>query len=303
MALQVINPLDIPDWDDMVLATGKATVFHSSGWARVLHETYGYKPVYFTAFENGKIFSLMPFMEINSAFTGKRGVSLPFADVCESISPSGDDFRMMANAAMKYGRDKGWKTLEWRGNVTNFNGAPPSSVHYTHALDLGGGEDKIFSEIRSSTRRNINKAIKDQVKVKIAGSMKAMATYYRLHCITRKDHGLPPQPLSFFKKIFEHMICGGNGFIALAYMKEICIAGAVYLHFGNQAIFKFGASDRKYHCLRPNNMVMWLSIRECIKRGVRTFNFGRTEIYNQGFSSTKQDGSPMRKWQPTINMT
>jgi hypothetical protein len=63
MALQVINPLDIPDWDDLVLATGEASVFHSAGWARALHETYGYKPVYFTAFENGKIFSLMPFME------------------------------------------------------------------------------------------------------------------------------------------------------------------------------------------------------------------------------------------------
>jgi hypothetical protein len=292
MALQVINPLQIPDWDDMVLATGKATVFHSSGWARVLHETYGYKPVYFTSFENGKLSSLMPMMEVDSILTGKRGVSLPFTDLCESIAPNRECFRMMADEAIECGRKRGWKIVEWRGNVECFDGVPPSSVHYTHTLDLSDGEHKVLSEFKSNTRRNINKAIKGGVRVKIATSMKAMVDYYELHCMTRKSHGLPPQPVSFFKRILEHMICGGNGFIALAYMRETCIAGAVYLHFGNQGIFKFGASNRKYHCLRPNNMVMWESLRECIRRGVLTFNFGRTEIVNEGLLQYKTGWTP-----------
>jgi len=33
-----------------------------------------------------------------------------------------------------------------------------------------------------------------------------MGEYYRLHCLTRKRHGLPPQPTGFFQKIQEHII-------------------------------------------------------------------------------------------------
>jgi len=35
MPLQIVNPLEIDNWDDLVLATGKASFFHSSGWAIV----------------------------------------------------------------------------------------------------------------------------------------------------------------------------------------------------------------------------------------------------------------------------
>jgi hypothetical protein len=295
MALQVINPLEIPNWDDLILATGKATVFHSSGWARVLRESYGYKPAYFTSFENGKISSMMPLMEVHSVLTGTRGVSLPFTDFCESISPTGDVFRAGLDAVKKYGRERGWKKVEWRGNGKYLSDAPPSSVYYNHTLELDGGEEKIFSKFKSNTRRNINKAIKAGVRVEIDDSPEAMAAYYRLHCGTRKDHGLPPQPFSFFKKVFEHMVRGGYGFVVLAYLKDTCIAGAVYFHFGKTAVYKFGASNKQHQHLRPNNLVMWEAIRECVKRSVEGFSFGRTETDNEGLLQFK------RSWNPQEN--
>jgi lipid II:glycine glycyltransferase (peptidoglycan interpeptide bridge formation enzyme) len=106
--------------------------------------------------------------------------------------------------------------------------------------------------------------------------------------MTRKSHGLPPQPVSFFKRILEHMICGGNGFIALAYMRETCIAGSVYLHFGDSAVYKFGASNKNFQRLRHNNLVMWEGIRECMRRGCRSFSFGRTEEGNEGLLQFKR---------------
>jgi hypothetical protein len=59
MNLQILNPLEIADWDFLVLDTGKASFFHSSSWARVLHDSYGYKPLYFTTFENGNLVSAL----------------------------------------------------------------------------------------------------------------------------------------------------------------------------------------------------------------------------------------------------
>ena len=107
MTFDIVNPLQLPDWDSLVLATGKASFFHSSAWAGVLCESYGYKPLYFCSFENGHLSFLMPFMEVNSLFTGKRGVSLPFTDFCDTITPNGEAFRAAVDEVKKYGKERG----------------------------------------------------------------------------------------------------------------------------------------------------------------------------------------------------
>jgi len=292
MSLSIVNPLEIANWDDLVIATGKASVFHSSAWARVLHESYGYKPVYFASFEKGNLSLLMPFMEINSWLTGKRGVSLPFSDFCESLTDHGFSFGEAVREVKEYGRKKRWKTVEWRGNQKYFQTAPPSSLYYYHTLDLSVPEERFFSNLKSNTKRNINKAIKERVTVELGETLESVAGYYRLHCLTRRGHGLPPQPFSFFRKIFEHIISKGGGFTALAFLDGVCLAGAVYLHLGKAAVFKFGASNKKYQHLRPNNLVMWEAIRECVKRGFRSFSLGRTEMANEGLLQFKRGWNP-----------
>lgn len=292
MSLQIVNPLEIANWDDLVLATGQATAFHCSAWARVLNESYGYRPLYFTSFVEGKISFLMPFMEVNSLLTGKRGVSLPFTDFCDSIAPNEEAFLEGVAAAKDYGKERGWKKAEWRGNGYFFRGARPAVQYYTHALNLNVSEEQILSGFKSNTRRNIKKASKEGVRVEVVDSPESMAGYYALHCGTRKDHGLPPQPFSFFERIFEHLVRPGNGFTVLAYLGDLCIAGAVYLHFGKAAVYKFGASIREHQHLRPNNLVMWEAIRECLRRSLRKFSFGRTETDNKGLLQFKRSWNP-----------
>ena len=82
-----IDPLEYPNWDDLLLTNDQSTFFHTSAWARVLHESYNYKPLYFTSIDDGKISVLIPIMEIRSFITGRRGVSLPFTDYCKPIVP------------------------------------------------------------------------------------------------------------------------------------------------------------------------------------------------------------------------
>src|SRR3990167_10276631 len=93
LELEIINPLVYPDWDKLVLSTPNYSFFLSSAWARVLHETYKYKPLYFTLIKNNKLSALIPFMEVGSILTGKRGVSLPFSDYCEIIGIDKDAFQ------------------------------------------------------------------------------------------------------------------------------------------------------------------------------------------------------------------
>ena len=55
---------------------------------------------------------------------------------------------------------------------------------------------------------------------------------------------------------------------------------------------KFGASKRAFQRLRPNNLVMWEAIRECVRRGIRSLSLGRTERDNDGLLHFKRGWSP-----------
>ncbi len=303
----------------MLLHTPGACFFHSSPWARVLAESYGYIPLYFSVQENGTFKALVPVMEVKSILTGKRGVSLPFTDYCEPIISEGVDFIYLFNRIIEYGKTRGWKYIELRGASSFFAPCPsnlepptlspapspvgpasyspaPRALHPApvfrsylgHTLDLTRGEERIFSALRDSTRRNIRKAEKEKVEVRMGSTPGAVSEFYRLNCLTRREHGLPPQPYHFFVRIQREVFSKENGFVALAYFNGKAVAGNVFFHFGRQAIYKYGASDKSYQSLRANNLVMWEAIKYFCQRGARSFCFGRTELGNDGLRTFKR---------------
>ena len=265
---KIINPLDYPGWDELLLKTPDSSFFHSSQWARVLHESYNYKPLYFSSINDNAFRTLIPLMEVRSILTGKRGVSLPFTDYCEPIMTDNESFQASLNMIIEYGRKAGWKSIEMRTGNSFPRETSPFSYYCGHTLNLtmdntfktqqatgdiknpsfppfailrpfdkltaqddkchgelvepspplvkgpacrpsgrgkGGlsDENKIFSNFRDSTRRNIRKAINEGVEVTINNSWESIKEFYRLNCLTRREHGLPPQPYYFLKKFMN----------------------------------------------------------------------------------------------------
>ena len=285
--IQIINPADEEGWNTLLRTSVQGSFYHSSNWAKVLAESYGYTPMYFTMVMHGVLKALIPVMEVNSWITGKRAVSLPFTDYCEPIMTENGLFPDLMEALLSQGRKAKWKSIELRP----VNALPeqylPASVYFGHALDIRRSEDDIFGELRDSTKRNIKKATKEGVEVTFSDSMDALNEFCRLNCITRKDHGLPPQPAVFFGKIHEHILSKGLGTVALAKHQGKYIAGAVYFHFGDQAFYKYGASDKAYQNIRANNLIMWEAIRSYRAKGYAGFQFGRTEPQNSGLRQFK----------------
>jgi len=198
--LNIINPLEYPNWDELLLTNSDYSFFHSSSWARVLCESYKYKPLYFTSINNGELSDLIPVMEVRSFLTGRRGVSLPFTDYCQPIISEKSHFQEIIDNLIVYGKKAGWKYIEWRGGESYFQDIISSSFYYGHTLGLTQNEKELLSCFRNSTKRNIKKAIKEGVAIDICNSLESVKAFCRLNCITRKHHGLPPQPYYFFKK-------------------------------------------------------------------------------------------------------
>lgn len=289
---QIINPINYPGWDDLIISSPDHSFFHSSSWARVLSESYNYHPLYFATLKDGRLLSLISVMEIESILTGRRGVSLPFSDYCESIAAASGYFQNTLDHLLEYGKKRKWKYLEIRGGK-NFNEHfSPWVTYYRHTLDLSEDSGHIFSNFRESTKRNIRKAIKQEVKVNIENSLASVKDFYRLNCLTRRHHGLPPQPFIFFKNIYEHVLAKGLGLVLLASNGELNIAGAIFFHYGDKALYKYAGSNRAYQNLRANNLVMWEAIKWYCRNGYKSLSLGRTDSEDRGLLQFKSGWRP-----------
>jgi hypothetical protein len=283
----LINPVGQENWNNLLLATPGYSFFHTANWADTLHRSYHYQPLYLCIKNDNAIESLLPIMEVASPLTGKRGVSLPFTDVCVPIASNAQQFRGLFDQAATLGRKRHWKYLEMRGGESHLPEEKPSQVFWGHELDLSSGYQKLFAGLRDSTRRNIKKAQTEKVEVNISDTLAAVGAFCRLNVMTRKEHGLPPQPCHFFQHLHDRVISQNMGFVATASIKGRIIAANVYLHFGSEVIYKYGASDKQYQHLRANNLVMWEAIKWSCDRGFAKMTLGRTEPEHDGLMQFK----------------
>lgn len=286
--IRLLDPLTDPGWDERILAHKHGSFFLTSSWARVLAESYGYQPRYFGEVRKGALAALMPFMEVSSFLTGKRGVSLPFTDQCEPITNGDPGVRSVLAHAIHHGRRAGWKYLELRPETSLTDNVQPFTSCYRHRIDLTRGREALFRGLRDSTRRNIARAQNEGVKVVVSGTPESLHAFCRMNCMTRREHGLPPQPAYFFDSIQRNVLDKGRGMVVLASYRDTTIAGAVYFHFGGKAVYKYGASDRRYQNLRANNLIMWEAIRMYTTEAYASLDLGRTEPENAGLLQFKR---------------
>ena len=288
MQSEFVNPLTEPRWNSWILEHPDVTIFHTAQWARVLAECYGYRPQYAVFREAEKIVGILPIMEVRSLWTGRRGVSLPFSDECSPLMANGITLPSLIGEIRSFGMENKWDYLELRGCGDTALVGVQSDDFVAHHLTLDSSEEVQFSKLRDSTRRNMQKAIREGVEVHHLQTRRAVDLFYSLHCKTRRRHGLPPQPVRFFDLIREILLETGLGFVSLARFEKQWIAGAVYFRFGSQSVYKFGASDPSFQHLRANNLLMWEAIRGLRNAGATKLSLGRTDTHDAGLLQFKR---------------
>jgi Acetyltransferase (GNAT) domain len=287
LQMRILDPVRDPAWDHVVALHRDAGCFHTAPWAKVLHQTYGHQPFYLQFSRGRRLAALIPLMEVRSLFTGRRDVCLPFSDACEPLVFDPEAVGVVRDRLVRLAQERRWKHLEIRGG-NSFRLAPSAATKfYGHTLDLRNGAEELTTRFASPVRRAIRKAERSDVTATVVRNRPAIGDFYRLHVQTRRHHGLPPQPASFFLNIYDHIIKPGFGFIVLARRGSRPIAAAIFFLFGKNALYKYGASDKKFQELRANNLAMWQGIQFLARNGAEKLHFGRTECENDGLRQFK----------------
>lgn len=280
-----IDPLKESEWENSLEKCGNPSVFHGTAWARVLVETYGYHPRYLII--NGPTPFIFPWMEVKSWLTGHRLIALPFTDMCSTGRMPAVYFRQAIQDIIQRCRSTNCRYWEFRGGGDLVPEISPSTVFLSHQLKLDKHDEITFARFSSTTRTAIRKGESSGVQVEITREFGAVETFYQLLCRTRKRHGIPPQPFSFFCNLHRSFLRPGCGEVALARVNGEPAAGIIFLRRAGQVIYKYAASDERLQQYRASNLVLWRAIQHYIRCGALYLDFGRTSLHNHGLQRFK----------------
>lgn len=280
--------LDDPDWIGFVLASSGATAFHHPSWANLLSRCYRYRGLALAVTDaSGRIIAGLPLLDVKVPLRGRKWVSLPFTDHCPPLVDPGADVTQLTTTLMAMVKSEGLRRVEVRAALGNDADATTAGV--IHRLRLDPDPAAVFAQFkRSQVQRNVRRAEKQGIVVERSQERSHLVDiFYRLHVRTRRRQGVPVQPRRYFELLWEAMIEQGLGYVSVAYAGTKPVASAVFLTWRGTVIYKYGASDQAAWPLRPNHLLFWDAIEASCRNGDHTFDFGRTELSNDGLRSFK----------------
>lgn len=285
------DPLTDPRWPAMVAKHPEASVFHTRGWLSALQTSYRYRPLVLTTCPPGaRLTGGIVFCEVRSWLTGKRLVSLPFSDHCE---PLFNDPKALVTVlghvqhAVEEGHYKGIEIRPHSALGDDVLGFQSKGSAVLHRLDLTASTDLLFHSFhKDCIQRKILRAEREKLVYEEGSSETQLNDFYRLMTMTRQRHGLPPQPLRWFRALIAGF--GPSLKIRIARRDGAAVASILTISHRQTMVYKYGCSDASASQYGGTPMLFWRAIQEAKADGQNQLDMGRSDLDNPGLSIFKE---------------
>jgi CelD/BcsL family acetyltransferase involved in cellulose biosynthesis len=297
MPVYEIDPLSDPRWNDLVGRHPLASVFHSVAWLRALRRTYGYQSVALTTSRpSGVLENGLVACRVSSWLTGRRYVSLPFSDHCDLLTSAPDDEKcLLTGLANDLAKEHGTyaEIRPLNSLAADKAGFQNTQEFCFHKLDLNPSSEELFRKFhKDSIQRKIHRSEREQLSFEEGRTEQVLESFYRLLLITRRRHRLPPPPRKWFRNLID---CVGDQLtIRIAAKDGNPVAAILTLKFRDTLVYKYSGSDTRFHALGGTHALIWRAIQDAKRQGLQHFDFGRSDLDNQGLITFKDRWGTVR---------
>ena len=268
-------------------------IFHTTAWLEALHRTYGYEPVVYTTTPPGRdLENGVPFCHVRSYLTGRRLVSLPFSDHCQPLANTEELHELLCGVKAGARIDK-CEYVELKPltplspDAVTASDLTASHEAVIHKLNLRRSVSEVVSGFhKNCVRRTIARSEREGLRYEEGRSEDLLQKFYRLLLMTRRRHGLPPQPLQWFRNLIACL--GDHLKIRVASLKDgTPVASIVTLSYKEVVTYKYGCSDPRFNALGGTAMLLWRTIEEAMRDGAAELDLGRSDYDTPGLISFK----------------
>ena len=284
------QPLDDPRWRTFLQRHPRSSVFHTVEWLDALRRSYGYEPIAITTCPpTADLRNAVVFCHVNSWLTGRRLVSLPFSDHCEPLVDTTTDMEaIIENVETEIGRQElryaEIRPMHATGSVTGgYHGTRSYCLHLT---DIRPDLDELFRKFhKDSIQRKIRRAEREGLTYEDGRSASLLNVFYGLMLLTRRRHGVPPQPIGWFQALID---CFGQALkIRVVFKSKQPVAAVLTLRYKDTVVYKYGCSDTEFHNLGGMHLLLWRTIREAKEDGLCVLDLGRSDWEDRGLITFK----------------
>lgn len=138
-------------------------------------------------------------------------------------------------------------------------------------LDLHEPKEEILKKMRKTTRYMIKKG--DSMNINIIRSQKRpdIKEFTDIYLQTSIMKHFVPH--SLITEEFEEFIESNKAFLYLATRKKKILAGAVITYYGNEAIYRYGATALEGRRTPASYLLQWSAICDAKRKGLKIYNF------------------------------
>ena len=291
MTVYQLNPLNDDRWSRFVERHPCSSIFHTRAWQEALGRTYGYDPAVFTMTPpEAELTNGIVACRVNSWLTGRRLVSTPFADHCDPLVTAPSDYAELLDHLESVASAEKLRYTEVRLATPQ---SPPKTrfgvakTFAFHRLDLRPSMDDLFRRFhKAGIQRKVRRAEREGVVHQIGRSDLHLRNFYELLTVTRRRHGLPPQPLEWFQHL---RVCFGDALsVHVAFKNQHPVASILTLTHKDTLFYKYGGSDASHHSSGAMPYLFWAVIRAGQTAGLSKLDLGRSDLDNPGLITFKE---------------
>ena len=172
----------------------------------------------------------------------------------------------------------GWKQRE---AAAGFGDVQP---RYVFQVDLlGQNEETLLNGFNQLWRRNLKKADKSGVQVRI-GDRTDLPQFHEVYVETAKRDGFTPRPLGYFERMWDAL--GNHLRLYLAEIDGRVAASTIWVRVGTHVWYSYGASTTADRDARPSNAVQWRMMCDALAAGAAVYDL-------RGISDTLEETDPL----------
>lgn len=298
--IEILSNENIREYDKFIFNNQCSTIYHTSYWKDIITKTFKYKPFYIISRnQKDEICSVLPLFYVNNFF-GKRLESISWSAYGGAIGEE-KYVKGIYKKALKLMDFLNCKSLIIREfsnknnsvfmdlNMSKFEKWNKQYIKIVNPL-------KMWNLIDKSNRTNIRVGIKNNLTVEAVTDLKGLKEFYDLYLRTQMELGLVVCSFNFYKDIWDNSFSKKFVKIFIARHNGKAISSTFNFLFKKTVYSVSIGWDKKYSNLKANNFIDWYVIKWCYYNGYDYFDFGLTDIHNNGLFSYKNSFSTINEY-------
>ncbi len=176
-------------------------------------------------------------------------------------------------------RELGWQQ---QGDGAGFSAGQPQYNFWIPLVDgdVPKTEEHVLSAMNQQWRRNIKKAAKAGVEVRVSdGNEQDLAAFHALYAHTAERDHFTPRGLAYFRTMYDALSTQEQNSSAtmqirlyLATHESDLVAATIWIRVGDHAWYAYGASSTEKRDVRGSNAIQWQMIRDTLAAGAHVYD-------------------------------